>query len=346
MVDSGTYGLVTRGIAVLALLLTLGATFALSAVLPVGVAAVIAIIFVGPTVHIVVGTLMERRPERWGNFGSGIIVAGITYPLLLWIGGTIYIGVNRSVALAVVVFLAPLVLLVLAALLWNENRGPLRRAERDGRALAARHGWRFVADGTEALRDHWASTAGRYTEVTAHSVVAGETGGWPVTICATVDHGARRDNDATVTWLVHLPVSLPRTVAVPYNSREFQRWAEGPPWEATPVQGYPLSADDLYVASADPAFGHAIATPAVRRATIEGDIMFWRIVGRDLTLARRVAARKPTEDLLRWLVTVAQALPADALGQYGTPPPSHPLPFREPAPPVDDPGYRPGTPAS
>ena len=40
---------------------------------------------------------------------------------------------------------------VVVALLWDENRGPLRRAEREGRAFATEHGWRFVADGSDVL---------------------------------------------------------------------------------------------------------------------------------------------------------------------------------------------------
>ena len=338
MVDTGTYRLVTTSIAMLALTLTLVATVALDAVLPLGLAAVIAILTVGPAVHVVVGSRMERRPDRWGDLGSGLTVAGIAYPLLLWIGGTVYVALTRSLALAALIAVGPVVIFVVVALLWDENRGPLRRAEREGRALAREHGWRFVADGSDVLREHWASAPGEQPQVTASTVLVGEMDGWPVTVCHTVDHRTRSDTNLTVTWLVHLPVSLPRTVAVPYDSREFEHHAQGRPWEPTPVQGYPLSVQDLHLAGANPAFGDLVATPDVRKATIEGDIVFWRIIGRDLSLARRFAAGKPIEDVLRRLVTLAQALPADALAAYGTLP-SQPPPFREPSP--RDAGRRP-----
>ncbi len=136
-------------------------------------------------------------------------------------------------------------------------------------------------------------------------------------------------------------MSLPRTVAVPYDSSIFESSAQGRPWDPTPVQGYPLSVETLHLASADTAFGDLVATPEVRRATIDGDIVFWRIVGRDLSLARRSAGQKSLEKVLQTasrLVTVARALPADALASYGTPP-SQPPPFREPSP-DDDTGNR------
>jgi hypothetical protein len=333
MVDAGTYRLVTRGIAMLSLLMTMGGAAILSLVIPPIVAAIIAIIVVGPSVHLAVGTMMQRRPDRWGDFGSGIIVTGITYPLLLWIGGTIYVAVTRSLALAAVTFLGPLVLLVAAVLLWNPDRGLRRRAERERQAFAAEHGWQFVADGTEVLHEHWGFGPGAPREVTASAVLSGSIDGWPVTICTTVDHHKGSDTNPTVVVLVHLPVSLPRTIALPYAGPKYDKFAQGPPWQSTPVQGYTPSVEDLLIASADPAFGTAVVTPEVRRATVEGDLMFWRIARRDLSLARRAAALKALDEVLRTasrLVALARALPADALAEHGTAP-LRPLPFAEPA---------------
>ena len=335
MVDDGNrYFLATRGTVLVVFVLTGLATVALAAVVGLGVAAVISFLLVGPTVHGVMGKLMQRRPDLWGGLGDGIIVAGITYPLLLWIGGAIFVATTRSLALGALIAVGPPVLFVIVALVWDENRGPLRAADRQRRAFAAEHGWRYVADGTEVLRDHWASAPGEQPEVTAAAVLAGEIGGWPVTICNTLDRRARSDQNLTVTWLVHLPVSLPHTIAVPSNSSIYERHAQGRPWEPTPVQGYPLSVEDLYLASTSPAFGELVATPEVRKATIDGDIVFWRIIGRDLSLARRSAGKMPLDKAVQTasrLVTLARALPADALATYGTPP-DQPPPFRAPSP--------------
>lgn len=342
--DRTDYRLLARLVALLAVALTLVATVILSTVIGPAAAAIGSFLIVGPGVHLVVGKAMQRRPERWGAFADFIIVAGLAYPLILWIGGTVYIALTRSFALAAVAAVAPLVLLVLAGVVWSPDRGLKRMARRSRQAFAAEHGWRYVADGTEALRDHWASADGERPEVTASAVVAGELDGWPVTICDTVDRRGRSDANLTVTWLVHLPVSLPRTVAVPYDSREFAGRAQARPWEPMPVRGYPLSVDDLHLTGDDPAFGSRLATPAVRKATIDGDIVFWRIIGRDLSLARRAAAAKPFDETLRIaarLVSVARALPAEVLAAYGTPP-CEPLPFREPST-GDATGSRPGT---
>jgi hypothetical protein len=68
---------------------------------------------------------------------DGNIVAGIAYPLLLWIGRTVYVAVTRSPALATLVAVGPLVILVVAALLWDENRRPggIRDAARPAPAV-------------------------------------------------------------------------------------------------------------------------------------------------------------------------------------------------------------------
>jgi len=331
--DRTDYRLLARLVALLAVALTLAATVILSTVIGPAAAAIGSFLIVGPAVHLVVGKAMQRQPERWGAFADFIIVAGLAYPLILWIGGSLYAALTRSLALGALVAVGPLVLLVLAGVLWSPDRGLKRTAQRSRQAFAAEHGWRYVADGTEALRDHWTPADGERPEVTASAIVAGELDGWPVTICDTVDQRAGSDTNLTVTWLVHLPVSLPRTVAVPYDSREFAMRARGRPWEPMPIRGYPLSVDGLHLTSDDPALGERLATADVRKATIDGDIVFWRITGRDLSLARRAAAAKPFEETLRVasrLVALAEALPADVLVTYGTPP-CRPLPFREPS---------------
>ena len=56
-------------------------------------------------------------------------------------------------------------------------------------------------------------------DVTATSVLVGEVGGFPVTICDVVAR-RRRNENRTVCCLVHLPVALPQTVALPAASRQ------------------------------------------------------------------------------------------------------------------------------
>jgi hypothetical protein len=122
MADSSTdHRLVARLVALLAVALTLAATVVLSTVIGPAAAAIGSFLIVGPAVHLVVGKAMQRQPERWGAFADVVIVAGLAYPLVLWIGGTAYLALTRSVALAAVAAVAPLVLLVLAAVLWSPD---------------------------------------------------------------------------------------------------------------------------------------------------------------------------------------------------------------------------------
>jgi hypothetical protein len=90
-------------------------------------------------------------------------------------------------------------------------------------------------------------------------------------------------------------------------------------------------ADGLYLASSEPTFAERLGTPEVRRATVDGDLLFWRIKGRDLSIAkqaqgRRIPIGKTLETAAR-LVALAQALPAAVVNDYATPP-NQSLPFR------------------
>jgi len=333
VIVNGNTRSVARACVLVSVLLMFPAAMALDAVLPAGLAAVGAFALVGPSVHALVGTLLKRRPERWGDTGRTITATGVAYPLIVWIGGTIYVAVTQNLVLAALVFVGPFVILVAVAFIWDPNRGPRRAAARERQAIAAERGWKFIPHGTAALSDHW-GTHGGPVHVTARAVLAGDIDGWPVTIGDVIARHRFSEN-RSVTCLVHLPVSLPRTVALPHDDTTlFAGVMRGHPWTAPEYRGR-LTVEDMHLASHDPTFGERLATPDVRRATIDGDLMFWRIDGRDLSIAQPAQGRRiTTEETLRTaskLVALARALPADVISAYGTVP-DQGLPFREPSP--------------
>jgi len=337
LVDPNT-GYIARGLVPVSLLLSGFVAFGLAAVIPDWLAIVLAFALVGPCVHGVVGTTMNRRPERWGGTGNAIVTTGIAYPLVVWLGGTFFAVTSRSIATAALFFVGfvavPLVIVVVVVLVWDPDRRARQAAARERQAIATERGWQFIADGTEVLGDHWA-TRGEAPQVTATSVLAGDIDGWPVTICDTVARGRGRIPDnRTVTCLVHLPVSLPHTVALPAYSVIFENFAHGQPWTAAEYTGE-LTAENLYLACSDDGFADRLATPDLCRFTIDRGLMFWRIKGRDLSLSRQTQGRHiPTEDALRTasnLVALAHALPTDLIDAYGAPP-HQSLPFRETSP--------------
>jgi hypothetical protein len=336
MVDRSTFNIVTRFTVLASIAVTGLVTLALTSVLDLAVAALVLAI-VGPVVHWVVGRLMMRLPEPWTTIGDHLILVGVAYPLVVWIGGTIYFATTGSWAMAALLAVAPLVILLVifvvgVAMVWDPNRKALRAIKQERQALAAARGWRFVEDGTDVLGERWASPDGQRPRVTAAAVLSGDIQGWPVTICDTIDHGVTdRTRNRTVTCIVHLPASLPETVAVPFNSSQFESAAQGRPWEIFDHPDERPAVEDLYLASNDSTFGERLTTPDVRWATFEGRLMFWRIRGRDLSIARRPSIEAPTQAPLHTasrLVALARALPTDVLTAHGTPP-GQPLPFRE-----------------
>jgi hypothetical protein len=278
---------------------------------------------------------MSGQPEPWGTTGRAVIVTGLAYPVLLGIVGIVYIAVTRPLAQSALIFGVPVVIVVVAALVWDPNRGPRRAAARERQAIATERGWQFIADGTDVLGDRWA-TGGERPQVTATSVLAGDIDGWPVTICDSVARGRGRVPDTrTVTCLVHLPVSLPHTVALPAYDLVFNTGlTDGRPWTAPEYLGEP-TAEKLYLASSDHSFGDRLGSPEIRGATVDRNLMFWRIKGRDLSISRLAQGRRiPTEQTLRIasdLIALARALPPDLVSTYGKPP-QQDLPFRASAP--------------
>jgi len=332
-VDIGTARLVARLLVLPSLFLTFFAAAALSAVLPVWLAVVIACAVVGPSVHFVVGELLDRRRDPSDGMGGAITVTGLAYPVVLWLGGTIYVGATRSLWQAALVFVTPAVVLVAAAVVFDTDRRPARAGRSDRRAIADQRGWPFVADGTEVLEAHWAAyKPDPRIAITATSVLVGDIDGWPVTIC---DVAGRRGlgSHPVVTCVVHLPIALPRTVASPSDNPLFGALLRGTPWTTVEREGeQPVR--EVHLISEDPTFADRLATPELRRATLDGDLMYWRINGRDLSIARQARGRPiPGDEVLRTayhLVALARTLPADVVDAYGTPP-DQGVPFREPS---------------
>jgi hypothetical protein len=327
-VGIGNARLVARLLVLPSLFLSVLVGLALATFLPDWLAAVVAFATVGPCVHFLVGRLLEGRSERWGAMGSAITVTGLAYPLLAWLGGTVYVAVTRSAALAVLVFVGPLVVVVVAALVsGGSNQRAMRAAAQERRATAAERGWTFVEDGTGVLGAHWSALDTPF-DVTASSVLVGDIGGWPVTICDVVARRGRNVN-RTVTCLVHLPVALPQTVALP-AARPFPSVTQGHPWTGIEYKARP-KAEELYLASSNPAFAERLATPEVRRATVDGDLLFWRIKGRDLSIAKQAQGRRIRLDqtlaTASNLVALARVLPSAVVDEHAQPP-RQGLPFR------------------
>ena len=127
------------------------------------------------------------------------------------------------------------------------------------------------------LADRWTPPGQDRPRLTVTAVLSGEIDGWPVTICDTLDHYISDvDRNRTVVCIVHLPLALPTTVALPTPSRRFREWGRARLWHGLNIEREPLSARDLYLASDDATFGTHLATPEVRSATIDG-LIFWRL---------------------------------------------------------------------
>src|SRR5262245_20984724 len=117
--DRTSHRLVIRLVALVAVALTLAATVVLSTVIGPVAAAIGSFLLVGPAVHLVAGRVVRRQSEQVDHCADLVVVAALAYPLVLWLGGALYVGLTRSLALGVVVAVAPLMLVVLAAVLWN-----------------------------------------------------------------------------------------------------------------------------------------------------------------------------------------------------------------------------------
>jgi hypothetical protein len=340
VVDRTLFSLVARFTVLASIFVTGVVTVALASVVDLAIAAVVMAV-VGPAVHTVVGKLMMRLDEPWTTIGDHLILVGVAYPLVVWIGGVIYIATTGSLALALLIAIGPVVVLlviaVAVAVVSDPNRKALKATNQERRAVAETRGWQFVEDGTDVLADRWTRPGENRPRVTVVAVLSGEVHGWPVTICDTIDHVVvDRDRNRTVVCMVHLPVELPSTVALPSTSSRSLDAARARLWYGFDGEGESLSAENVFVATPDATFGARLATPEVRNATIEGGLVFWRVTGRDLSVARRpsTTAPSPTQAALHLtsrLVELAQALPADVLAAYGRPP-SQELPFREPSP--------------
>ena len=157
--DTTLFGLVARFTVLASIGVTAFVTVALVSVVDLVVAAIVLAV-VGPAVHMVVGKLMMRGPEPWSTIGDHLMLVGVAYPLVVWIGGAIYAATTGSLALAALIAFGPLLILPVL-LVMAVYKDPNRRALKATSAGATSGRPRRADGGTSRTAPTCSPTAGR-----------------------------------------------------------------------------------------------------------------------------------------------------------------------------------------
>jgi hypothetical protein len=318
------------------------------------IAAAVTFAVVGLVLHGVVGAAVSRRSSRRGGSpyaGHPLLVAGVAYPTLVWLVATVQVWRTTSVPLAMVMLVLTFVWPRLLMKLVEPTRRAAARSDAvaERRTFAERAGWRFAPDGRGWLPDRWISRG--VTAQTAYStaaVMGREIDGYEVMAfdgyaTAIDEEGMRLER--TVSWIVLLPVELPRTSVVPWlggtdaptSTAELEALAdtdpEGvlaastflevffklPPWRPLIESAADVTEAQLIADSEDDGLTWSLLTPDVRRVTVAGGLAGWRLAGRELFLTKPVTRTMPPAELAATaeeMVGLARAVQASVADRF------------------------------
>jgi hypothetical protein len=305
------------------------------------VAAAVTLAVVGLAVHGIVGAAVNQRSRRRGGSpyaGRPLQVGGVAYPTFVWLAAAMLVWLTTSVPLAVLMLvLTPVWPWLLMRLVEPTRRVAARSdALAERRAFAERAGWRFAPDGRGWLPDRWISRGVTPPRAYSTSAVLGrEIDGYEV--MAFDGYATPIDDDGmrlerTISWLVLLPVELPRTCVLPWlggtdaptSTAELEALAdtdpEGvlvastylevafklPPWAPLIESAAGVTEAQLIADSEDAELTWSLLTPEVRRITVASRLADWRLAGRELYLTKAAPQTMPPADI----VATAEAMVA------------------------------------
>jgi hypothetical protein len=318
------------------------------------IAAAVTFAVVGLVVHGVVGAAVNQMSRRRGGSpyaGRPLQVVGVAYPTLVWLAAAVQVWRTTSVPLALLMLvLTPVWPRLLMRLVEPTRRAAARSdAVAERRTFAEGAGWRFAPDGRGWLPERWISHG--VTAQTAYStsaVLGREVDGYEVMTfdgyATTIDNEGMR-LERTTSWLVLLPIELPRTSVVPWlggtdaptSTAELEAMTdtdpEGvlvastfldvafklPPWRPVIESAADVTEAQLIADSEDDELTWSLLTPEVRRITVTNGLAGWRLAGRELSLTKPIAETISPAELVATaeaMVSLARAVQASVADRF------------------------------
>ena len=228
--------------------------------------------------HTYGGVPVEKFTPVWvlvGLAALATVVAALTTTLVGWLAfGALVVG---------------------ALLAWTSRReGKVLAGLRDRRELARRRGWHYQ-DRAPGLPARWKDVIGwRHATITPLGVLAGEVDGLPFTVFdSLVGPDGVEGQAPRTTWVVHLPVALPRVDVGPGRDEVLRAFGVAGSVDRFFEEGALLTEPDASATGAGPSvhcpdapeLARDLLTPAVRAAADAAGLTSWRIVGPDLVVS-------------------------------------------------------------